>query len=73
MKIGAAWLGKTQDGKSYMSCQITIPLLGKLSFALFKNEQKEKDNQPDYNIVWSEPRKESGGSSHGHEIDDTPF
>ena len=80
MKIGACWIKKTEDGKTYMSCKLEIvPVemaLGAKSFALFKNKDKEKENQPDYNIVWSEGEKNSQKSS-SHESgdfeDDIPF
>ena len=58
MNIGACWI-KEKDGKNYMSCQIRVPGMD-LNFAIFKNEKKEKENQPDYNIVWSPPRKDGG-------------
>lgn len=68
MNIGACWL-KEKDGKSYMSCQIRVPGMD-LNFAIFKNEKKEKENQPDYNIVWSPPRKEGKSDSPAA---DNPF
>lgn len=59
MNIGACWL-KEKDGKAYFSGQIRTPGLD-LNFAIFKNEKKEEgSNQPDYNIVWSPPKKEAG-------------
>jgi uncharacterized protein (DUF736 family) len=57
MNIGSCWL-KEKNGKKYFSCQISIPFLGDMNFAIFKNEKKEKENQPDYQIVWSAPRKQ---------------
>jgi uncharacterized protein (DUF736 family) len=61
MIIGAAWL-KEKDGKKYMSCQIEVPGMD-ISFALFKNDKKDKDNQPDYHIVWSKARQKTQGSA----------
>jgi uncharacterized protein (DUF736 family) len=56
-KIGACWIRKTKDGKVYMSG--VIDLLGEdIQIAVFKNDKKEKDNQPDYNIVRSGQQKE---------------
>ena len=58
MNIGACWL-KESNGKKYMSCKINaVPLNWDGSFALFKNERKEAENHPDYNIVYSEKKKE---------------
>jgi uncharacterized protein (DUF736 family) len=55
MKIGALWL-KEKDGKKYYSGIIEFPGM-KLNFAIFKNEEKQQDNHPDYNIVWSPVKK----------------
>jgi len=72
MVIGAVWL-KEKDGKKFYSCQIRTPRLN-LNFAIFKNEKKEKDNQPDYNIVWSPPKKkENSGDSHQDPERENPF
>ena len=69
MNIGAVWL-KEKGRKTYMSCKIQTPGLD-LNFAIFKNEKKEEGSkQPDYNIVWSPPRKNSGGDSPAS---DSPF
>jgi uncharacterized protein (DUF736 family) len=57
-KIGALWLRKTNDGKTYMS-GILNDLSADISIAVFKNDRKEKDNQPDYNIVLSEKKETS--------------
>ena len=67
MNIGACWL-KEKDGKTYMSGQIRTPGLD-LNFAIFKNEKKESENQPDYHIVWSPPKKETGEKKAA----DSPF
>jgi uncharacterized protein (DUF736 family) len=54
---------KEKDGRGYMSCQIRVPGLD-LNFAIFKNEKKEEgSNQPEYNIVWSPPKKATGSDS----------
>jgi uncharacterized protein (DUF736 family) len=71
MNIGSAWK-KEKDGKNYLSCVIQVPFLGELNFAMFKNDKKEKDNQPDYMIVWSMKRKAE--SEKGNPFnDDVPF
>jgi len=59
MKIGAAWIKKTQEGNSFLSCVIELPIIGKVNFTLFKNEKKENDNQPDYDITWRPEKKNS--------------
>ncbi len=73
-KIGALWLRQTQDGIKYFSGVIQ-DLSGDINIAVFRNDKKEKDNQPDYNIVLSEkpkptpqPQPEGGPGP-----DDIPF
>ena len=56
MRIGSGWKKQSQNGKDYISVSIDIPLLGNLSFAIFREEEKKSENSPDYAIVWS-PRK----------------
>ncbi len=64
MKIGAAWIRKSKDGeKTFLSCVIGLPIIGKLNFTLFKNEKKEQDNQPDYEIVWNAEKKDGGADN----------
>ena len=61
MNIGAMWVKKSQkDGQPYISGQIEFPGM-KLNFAAFKNLEKNAENQPDYNIVWSPPKAEGQG------------
>jgi len=63
MHIGAAWLKETKEGKKFFSCIIETPGLH-LNFAIFKNEKKEKDNQPDYHIIWSPAKKKNDNSDN---------
>lgn len=55
-KIGALWLKQSQDGKQFLSGVIQ-DLSGDINIAIFKNDRKEAENQPDYNIVLSEKPK----------------
>ena len=55
-KIGALWIRKSQDGKTFLSGVIQ-DLSGDINIAVFKNDRKEAENQPDYNIVLSEKSK----------------
>jgi len=67
--IGALWLRDFEkDGKKekMMSGELDLGALGSISIAVFKNKKKDKDNQPDYRIVLSNPAdkpKENGKSS----------
>ncbi|MFH1052777.1 MAG: hypothetical protein V1779_17795 [bacterium] len=56
-KIGALWSRKSNDGKTFLSGMLN-DLSGDIQIAVFKNDRKEKDNQPDYNIVLSEKREQ---------------
>ncbi len=62
--IGALWLKEYEkDGKKkrMLSGQLDLGALGTVNIVVFKNEEKEKDNQPDYRIFLSnqEYQKES--------------
>jgi len=75
MNIGAGWI-REKDGKKYLSCVVQTPGL-ELNFAMFKNEKKESEKQPDYQIVWSPPRakKQENQPSGDNPFsdDDIPF
>lgn len=72
MKIGALWL-KEKDGKKYFSGKIEVPGLD-LQLAIFRNEDKQKENQPDFNIVWSPPKKDGGYTNSTPDVmDDIPI
>ncbi len=57
-KIGALWSKKTSDGKEYFSGVIS-DLRGEIQIVVFKNDKKENENQPDYDILLSEPKEEN--------------
>ena len=73
MQIGALWLKKTKDGKSYFSGVVEYPGVN-LHVAIFKNEKKEKESQPDYQIIWSPPKDAKlPAQEHGVDDDGIPF
>ena len=57
-RIGALWLKTSKDGETFYSGVIK-DLRGDIPIVVFKNTRKEKETQPDFNIVLSEGRKES--------------
>jgi len=57
-QIGALWLRKSSNGIQYMS-GVLNDISGDIQVAIFKNDRKEKENQPDYRIVLSEKREEA--------------
>jgi uncharacterized protein (DUF736 family) len=75
MKIGAGWVKDTKDGKRYMSCVINLPLLGELSFVMYRTEKKTKEGSPDYEIYWYGERQKNGTNIEKSEKfeDDIPF
>lgn len=56
-KIGALWTRTSKEGKKYLS-GVLQDLSGDIRIAVFLNDRKEKDNEPDYNILLSEQKKE---------------
>jgi len=56
-KIGALWLKTMSNDTKYFSGVIQ-DLRGDINIAVFKNDRKEKPNQPDYNIVLSERQEQ---------------
>jgi uncharacterized protein (DUF736 family) len=57
MQVGAAWIKTAKStGEMYMSLNIEYPGV-QLQLAMFKNKKKEKDNQPDFQIIWNPVKK----------------
>ncbi len=71
-KIGALWIKQSQDGRNYLSGVIQ-DLSGDINIAVFKNDKKEADKQPDYNIVLSEKSKPVPQVEGVPGPDDIPF
>lgn len=78
-KIGALWLKESKDGKKYFS-GVLEDLRGEIRIAVFKNDRKEKENQPDYQIIVSEERREqhapadqTSTATDEVNLDDIPF
>lgn len=69
-KIGALWLKETKDGKKYMS-GVLEDMRGEIRIAVFRNDRKEKENHPDYQIIISEERRERSESDPVAESTDT--
>jgi uncharacterized protein (DUF736 family) len=75
--IGALWT-KEKDGKQYFSGVIQ-DFRGDINIAVFPNNKKQAENQPDMNIVISFDRpikdepKEEKPSKNGRKKEKTPF
>ena len=69
-KIGALWI-REKDGKKYMS-GVLNDLRGDINIAVFKNDRKEKENQPDYHIIISE-RPQANKPIREVSIDEPPI
>ena len=72
MKIGAMWKKESSNGKKYMSGIIEYPGMN-LSFAVFVNEEKEKDSHPDFIINWSPEKKESESKNENKSSQKDPW
>jgi uncharacterized protein (DUF736 family) len=46
LKVGACWVKETEQGR-YFSCKLN----NGISCAIYKNDRKETEQQPDWNIV----------------------
>lgn len=58
-RVGALWKNNgTKDKQAYLSGELDLGAMGKQRIAVFKNTFKEKDGQPDYHILLSEPLPE---------------
>ena len=53
--IGALWL-REKNGKKYFS-GVLNDLHGNINIAVFPNNKKQAENQPDFNIIISFPSK----------------
>ena len=53
-KIGALWLKTAKSGQKFMS-GVVEHNGEKIQLVVFKNTKKEKENQPDYNIILGKP------------------
>ena len=60
IKIGAAWMRTSANGKDYLSGTLELPGKDIMRIVIFKNFRKEEgDRKPDYEIFLSTPRDES--------------
>lgn len=56
-RIGALWK-QEKDGKEYFAGEVEVIAGNPTKIAIFPNDKKEEgSNQPDFNIVLSEPQK----------------
>ena len=68
-KIGSLWKYK-KDNKSYLLGNIEVIAGQKILIAVFPNDKKEKEGQPDYNIILSERTEEKGKEKEKSKSDD---
>jgi uncharacterized protein (DUF736 family) len=79
MNIGSLWK-KEKDGRTYWSGVIQSPFIpsGEARIAVFPIADKKNANGPDFNIVWSMPKKSGGAADNQPEQqapldEDIPF
>jgi len=56
-KIGALWTVKSKEGKKYLNGSIELIIGQPIKVAVFVNDKKSKKEQPDFNIVVLEDKK----------------
>lgn len=67
-EIGAFWLKEDKNGKQYFS-GVLKDIRGEIRVAMFPNDRKEKENQPDWKLVLStDYKKEEGGSAQRQDL-----
>jgi uncharacterized protein (DUF736 family) len=49
-RIGALWKRESEKGKTYLSGVLDMGAFGEVRVSIFKNDRKEKENQPDYRL-----------------------
>jgi len=68
-KVGALWLNESEKKTKYLAGYIDLGIHGQARVVVFKNELKEKDNQPDYHVLLSE----DNNGKKATKDDDAPF
>ena len=76
--MGVLWTIKGPDGKPrYFSGYINCGILGDIAITVFKNRYKNKESDPDFNIVLSESKpvtvEVSNDIDTGSDESDVPF
>lgn len=56
-RIGSLWLRQSKEGKKYYS-GVLQDLRGDINIVIFPNDRKEKESQPDFAILLSEPKEQ---------------
>jgi uncharacterized protein (DUF736 family) len=69
-KIGALWLAESKGGMKYMKGSIEIDGV-KHKIAVFKNTKKDKETQPDYNILGDRPQEDRPRQERSQQQDDS--
>ena len=71
-RIGALWVRKIKNGErageTYLS-GVMSDLRGDFPIVAFKNKKKEKENQPDYIIMTSEPQEKQERKSVAQDVE----
>jgi len=55
-KLGALWERTSKKGETYFSGVFELNDQERINIVIFKNNYKEEEKHPDYNIFRSEPR-----------------
>jgi len=71
-RIGGLWLKTSKKGTKFFSGSITLDDV-KTSILVFKNNKKEKENSPDYQIFLPDKREKPQRDEENIPDDDVPF
>lgn len=68
LKVAGLWLNKSAKGETYFT-----GTLGNVRVVILKNNFKEKEAEPDYNMYFDERKKKETPESGVAESNDNPF
>jgi len=73
-ELGALWKKKSKSGMSFLSGYVKVDDLGlekEIKVVVFANNNKSKDNAPDYRIYVSKPLENQNKSTPSNTVDNT--
>ena len=73
--IGALWLKTKENGTKFFSGTINNGIHGDINVMVFKNDDKQKENHPDYRIVMAtdDEQKPAAESKQADAEGEIPF
>lgn len=75
-RVSGLWLRESKGGSKYMAGKTDEAIPPGSKLLIFKNERKETENQPDYQLMIADPGPQpdaSGGQHKAPDADEIPF